>query len=97
MGGFAVKRLLAASFLAVLLAAPVVVVAAPAPEPRVDCEYDDSQSHPLRIAAYAVHPVGVALKYLVAWPIHWVVSRPSLEGVFGHTPHEDYAFDEDYL
>lgn len=91
------KKLLAASLLAAFLVAPGVALAAPGAVPRSDCEYDDSQSHPLRIAAYAVHPVGVALKYLVAWPIHWVVSRPSLEEVFGHTPHEDYAFDEDYL
>jgi len=49
--------------------------------------YDDSQSHPLRIAAYAVHPIGFALEWLVTRPIHALVSQPELEKVFGHKPH----------
>jgi hypothetical protein len=49
--------------------------------------YDDSQSHPLRLAAYALHPVGFALEWLVTRPIHAIVSQPELERVFGHTPH----------
>ena len=49
--------------------------------------YDDSQSHPLRIVAYAVHPVGYALEWLVTRPIHAIVSQPELERVFGHKPH----------
>lgn len=51
--------------------------------------YDDSQAHPLRLAAYAVHPVGFALEWLVTRPIHFLVSQPRLERVFGHTPHEN--------
>jgi hypothetical protein len=50
-------------------------------------EYDDSQAHPLRIAAYILHPVGFALEWLVTRPIHALVSQPELEPVFGHTPH----------
>ena len=50
--------------------------------------YDDSQSHPLQLAAYALHPVGFALEWLVMRPIHFVVSQPKLEPVFGHVPHE---------
>ncbi len=49
--------------------------------------YDDSQSHPLRIAAYAVNPIGYALEWLVARPIHALVSQPELQKVFGHKPH----------
>lgn len=49
--------------------------------------YDDSQSHPLRLAAYAVHPVGFAAEWLIMRPIHFLVSQPKLEPVFGHTPH----------
>ena len=49
--------------------------------------YDDSQSHPLRIAAYAVSPVGYALEWLVTRPIHALVSQPELEKIFGHRPH----------
>ena len=51
--------------------------------------YDDSQSHPLRLVAYAVHPLGFAIEWLVTRPIHFVVSHPQLERVFGHTPHEN--------
>jgi hypothetical protein len=50
--------------------------------------YDDSESHPLRLVAYALHPVGFALEWLVMRPIHFVVSQPKLERVFGHVPHE---------
>ncbi len=39
---------------------------------------------PLRIAAYVLHPVGIALEYGVMRPIHWVVSQPHLDIVFGH-------------
>lgn len=49
--------------------------------------YDDSQAHPLRIAAYVVHPVGYALEWLVTRPIHALVSQPELKNVFGHKPH----------
>lgn len=51
--------------------------------------YDDSQSHPLRIAAYAVHPVGWAIEWLVTRPLHFFVSQPAMEPVFGHVPHEN--------
>lgn len=53
--------------------------------------YDDSESHPLRIAAYGMYPIGFALEWLVTRPMHFVVSQPQLERVFGHTPHE-YPF-----
>lgn len=53
-----------------------------------DDEYDDSQSHPLRIAAYLLNPVGVGLEYAVFRPFHWVVSRnETTEMIFGHSPH----------
>jgi len=50
--------------------------------------YDDSESHPLRLAAYVAYPVGYALEWMVMRPIHFVVSHPQLERVFGHVPHE---------
>jgi hypothetical protein len=56
---------------------------------RAHDAYDDSESHPLRLVAYAVHPVGFALEWLVARPIHFLVSQPQLERVFGHVPHEN--------
>src|SRR5262249_22171097 len=50
--------------------------------------YDDSQSHPLQLAAYALNPVGVAIEWVFTRPIHFVVSQPKLERLFGHGPHE---------
>jgi len=41
------------------------------------------------IIAYAVNPVGFTLEWLVTRPIHFLVSQPQLERVFGHVPHED--------
>lgn len=51
-------------------------------------EYDDSQSHPLRVVAYVTHPVGVVLEWLTARPFHFLVSgTKGLEYLFGHRPH----------
>ncbi len=50
-------------------------------------EYDDSQSHPLRVAAYLLHPVGYGLEWVIFRPFHWLVSRENSEKAFGHTPH----------
>lgn len=74
-------RLLPAWFilLACLLSAPRQLLAD---------EYDDSQSHPLRVVAYVSHPVGVALEWLLARPFHFLVSAtPETEYLFGHKPH----------
>jgi hypothetical protein len=57
--------------------------------------YDDSQSNPLRLAAYAIQPVGFAIEWLVMRPIHFVVSQPRLERIFGHEPHEDPFSEEE--
>jgi hypothetical protein len=53
--------------------------------------YDDSQSHPLRIAAYLIYPIGYTLEWLVTRPFHELVAQPDLEPVFGHTSHEYYG------
>ena len=48
-------------------------------------EYDeDSAGHPLRIVAYVLHPVGVAIDYLVLRPAHWLVSHEPMKTLFGH-------------
>jgi hypothetical protein len=49
-------------------------------------EYEDGVSHPLRIAAYALNPVGFALEWLVFRPFHFIISRPYLDKVFGYRP-----------
>lgn len=51
-------------------------------------EYDDSQSHPLRVVAYIVNPVGVLIEWVAARPFHFLVSAtPELEYLYGHRPH----------
>ena len=52
-------------------------------------EYDPRRAgHPLRVAAYALHPVGVALDWLIFRPAHWVGSQPGLRYIFGHDVDE---------
>ncbi len=51
-------------------------------------EYDDSQSHPLRVAAYLLHPVGFILEWTIFRPFHYIVSSSEpAEAFFGHKPH----------
>jgi outer membrane protein OmpA-like peptidoglycan-associated protein len=51
-------------------------------------EYDDSQSNPLRVIAYGLHPAGVILEWLIFRPFHALVSNsPQNEYFFGHRPH----------
>lgn len=51
-------------------------------------QYDDSQSHPLRIAAYLIHPAAFLLEWTFFRPFHWLVSATApQEAVFGHEPH----------
>ena len=54
-------------------------------------DYDDSQSHPLRLAAYLIHPIGYTLEWLVTRPFHELVAQPDLAPIFGHTSHEYYG------
>ncbi|HYD50022.1 MAG TPA: hypothetical protein VEB21_16815 [Terriglobales bacterium] len=48
-------------------------------------EYDDDQSHPLRMVAYVLHPVGYLAEWLFFRPFHYVVAAAG--PVFGHTQH----------
>jgi outer membrane protein OmpA-like peptidoglycan-associated protein len=51
-------------------------------------EYDDSQSHPLRVLAYLVHPAAFLVEWVIFRPFHFLVSGAEpLEAVFGHRPH----------
>ncbi len=51
-------------------------------------EYDDSQSHPLRVLAYLVYPAAFLVEWTVFRPLHYLVSAtPQQEALFGHTPH----------
>ncbi len=48
--------------------------------------YSDADSHPLRIIAYALHPIGFAAEWLVSRPIHALVSQPIACPLFGYAP-----------
>jgi hypothetical protein len=48
-------------------------------------DHDPTQAaHPLRIVAYAVHPVGVALDWILVRPAVWVVRREPFKTIFGY-------------
>jgi hypothetical protein len=73
------RALAALAFTAVSFASPV----------HAD-EYDARRAgHPLRLAAYLLHPVGVALDWMLFRPAHWVVSQPGFDHVFGHDVDEE--------
>lgn len=51
-------------------------------------EYDDSQSNPLRVAAYLLYPVGWLAEWTIFRPFHFLVSATEpQEAFFGHRPH----------
>jgi hypothetical protein len=57
--------------------------------PAAADEYDARRAgHPLRIVAYALHPIGVALDWVLFRPGHWVVSQPVMSHIFGHDVEE---------
>lgn len=57
-------------------------------------QYDDSQSHPLRVLAYLTYPVGWLAEWTIFRPLHLLVSgTPAQEAFFGHTPHPPVIAD----
>jgi hypothetical protein len=57
--------------------------------PAAADEYDARRAgHPLRVAAYVLHPIGVTLDYLLFRPAHWVGSLPVIRTLFGHEINE---------
>jgi len=68
-------------FVAIALAAGLLLAAPPA---FSDDYESQSAGHPLRIAAYVLHPVGVALDYLIFRPAHWLGSKGPMKTIFGH-------------
>jgi hypothetical protein len=71
--------------LAHVLAAILVLASALASTRAAADDYDPQRAgHPLRILAYAGHPIGVALDYLIFRPSHWVGSREPWRTIFGH-------------
>jgi hypothetical protein len=71
-------------------AALLLVAGAALASPALADEYDARRAgHPLRVVAYALHPVGVALDYLLFRPAHWVGSLPVVRTIFGHEIDEE--------
>jgi len=63
----------------------LALIAIASASPSVADDYDKKSSgHPLRIIAYVLHPVGVAIDFLVLRPAHWLGSREPLKTIFGH-------------
>lgn len=75
------KRFIVASLLMLAVTA--------GPAAAVPDNYDDTQSHPLRVAAYLIYPIAYTAEWLVLRPFHYIISRPHLEPVFGHFPHQE--------
>jgi hypothetical protein len=66
---------------AVLVALALGAASAPA---QAD-EYEPQRAgHPVRIAAYVLHPVGVIADYLLMRPAHWLVHYEPFRTLFGH-------------
>lgn len=58
--------------------------------PALADDYEPRRAgHPLRIAAYVLHPVGVVLDLLIFRPAHWVGSQGPLAEFFGHERYDD--------
>lgn len=67
-------------------AASLLLLSAPA----LADDYDPQRAgHPVRIIAYAAHPVGVILDVLIFRPAHWIGSLPVLDEFFGHERYDD--------
>ncbi len=68
-----------------LLATLVAVGALLGASPAIANEHDpNTAGHPLRIVAYLLHPVGVAIDYLILRPAHWLVEHEPFKTAFGH-------------
>jgi len=69
------------SIAAAALASSLLFAAAPA---LADDHDSENAGHPLRMAAYAAHPVGYILDLLIFKPAHWIVHLEPFQALFGH-------------
>jgi hypothetical protein len=70
-------------------AAALALVALCSATARADTYDPQKAGHPVRIAAYIVHPVGVMLDLLIFRPAHWVGSLPVVDKLFGHELYDE--------
>lgn len=66
-----------------LLSVVILSMAAPSMAHRYQRNTGDN---PFRLVGYVLHPVGIALEYAIMRPIHWAVSQPDTDIIFGHEP-----------
>jgi hypothetical protein len=72
--------------LAALLVAMIFAVASPV---RAHDFNRGNSDYPLRVIAYALHPLGIGLEYGIMRPIHQLVSLPHARILFGHAPRNE--------
>ena len=80
------KRLVVALMIASMMCLTVRVASATEERYEDEQQYEDAFSNPLRIAYYLIYPVGFTVEWLVMRPLHYIVSRPGLDRVFGYQP-----------
>lgn len=54
-------------------------------------EYRDEDSHPIRMMAYILSPIGFMLEWTVARPAHYIATDTFLAPVFGEVPEPTWA------
>ena len=64
-----------------VLIALVLLIMAPGASAH---DFDRHNFHPLRYIAYPFYAAGVYVEYTVIRPVHWLVSQPTYDRVFGH-------------
>jgi hypothetical protein len=66
---------------AALCAGLLLVMASPA----VADDYDSANAgHPVRMVAYALHPIGVLIEYVILRPANWLGGIEPFKTIFGH-------------
>lgn len=69
----------------VLAAVAALFLALALPRASAADQYDPLEAgHPLRIAAYIAHPVGVLFDYALMRPAFWIVQREPFKTIFGY-------------
>ncbi len=80
------KKVIAAGLIAGSL---FLVAPASAHQADFNDTYEDSLMHPLRLAYYAIHPIGYAAEWLIGRPFQYIISRDGWSNVFGYEPLEE--------
>lgn len=69
-----------------LAALALIVGLGSSPAPASAEEYNAQEAgYPVRIVAYALHPIGVVLDYTIMRPAFWVGSHEPFRTLFGRT------------